>query len=212
MNPFPFFCLLFLLPTFTTAQRIKHKKIRYENSDLLKEKYDVLSKYPFTKHGPYASYYQNGKVKETGQYEMNKKIGEWKVFFEDGTKKEIARYQNGKKIEEQRFGIWWEYVEDGQVKKGYDYDKDEKLETEISVPLRYPSDARKRGIEGAVRVRLVQDDDCNIRQLEIVEGVGYGCNEEAIRCVKRLVALTQKHDPDKCHSLDRTITFNFQLQ
>jgi TonB family protein len=117
-----------------------------------------------------------------------------------------------KKTEEQRFGIWWENFENGQVKKGYDYDKDEKLETKISVPLRYPSEARNRGIEGKVRLRLVQDDDCNIQLLEIVEGPGYGCNEEAIRCVKRLVELTQKYDPGKCNQLDRTLTFHFQLQ
>jgi antitoxin component YwqK of YwqJK toxin-antitoxin module len=37
------------------------------------------------KHGPYFYYFENGKLKVSGQYKDDKKHGEWKYYDERGT-------------------------------------------------------------------------------------------------------------------------------
>ena len=55
----------------------------------------------------------------------------------------------------------------------------------ISDHLRYPSEAKKRKIEGTVRLKLDIDYKGSVKDTTIMSGLGYGCDEEA----KRLVSL-----------------------
>ena len=52
----------------------------------------------------YKSYYDNGVVKETGQFDANsKQDGAWKMYFESGKLWNIATYRHGKLIGERLF-------------------------------------------------------------------------------------------------------------
>lgn len=50
--------------------------------------------------------------------------------------------------------------------------------------LRYPSEAREKGIEGTVYLSFVVDEDGSIRDAEVLRGIGSGCDEEALQVIK----------------------------
>ena len=52
--------------------------------------------------------------------------------------------------------------------------------------LVYPQEARSNQIEGNVQVRFVIQADGSISDVEIVEGIGYGCDDEALRLVSEM--------------------------
>ena len=50
--------------------------------------------------------------------------------------------------------------------------------------LKYPKMAKRAGIEGKVFLNFVVDKEGNISDIEIVRGIGAGCDDEAIRVLK----------------------------
>jgi periplasmic protein TonB len=52
--------------------------------------------------------------------------------------------------------------------------------------LRYPSYALEKRVEGLVAVEFIVEIDGSISQLSIAKGIGYGCDEEAMRVVSLL--------------------------
>jgi len=52
--------------------------------------------------------------------------------------------------------------------------------------LRYPAQARNANISGKVFVAFVVGSDGTIRDVTVSKGIGYGCDEEAIRVVKSM--------------------------
>lgn len=51
--------------------------------------------------------------------------------------------------------------------------------------IKYPDIARKAGIEGRVFVQFVVDENGDVLNPVVVRGIGGGCDEEAIKAVKR---------------------------
>lgn len=54
----------------------------------------------------------------------------------------------------------------------------------IGDKMKYPTQARRMGIEGRVFVQFVIDKDGSITDVHAVKGIGAGCDEEAVRVVK----------------------------
>ncbi|MAZ58298.1 MAG: hypothetical protein CMP56_02670 [Flavobacteriales bacterium] len=52
--------------------------------------------------------------------------------------------------------------------------------------LTYPNEAKKQGIQGDVIVKFKVESNGNVSSPKIINGIGYGCDEEAIRIVKKL--------------------------
>jgi protein TonB len=50
--------------------------------------------------------------------------------------------------------------------------------------MKYPSQARRMGIEGKVFVQFVVDKDGSISQVQAIKGIGAGCDEEAVRVLR----------------------------
>ncbi|MEQ9299064.1 MAG: energy transducer TonB [Cyclobacteriaceae bacterium] len=50
--------------------------------------------------------------------------------------------------------------------------------------LKYPEEALKNKVEGEVLVKLIINKDGSIDGLEVIEGIGYGCDEAALTAVK----------------------------
>ncbi|MBU1014276.1 MAG: M56 family metallopeptidase [Bacteroidetes bacterium] len=54
----------------------------------------------------------------------------------------------------------------------------------LSKNIKYPEEARKNGIQGRVHVTFVVEKDGSITNVRIAKGIGYGCDEEAVRVIK----------------------------
>ena len=54
----------------------------------------------------------------------------------------------------------------------------------VGANLKYPTKARKMGIEGRVVIECVVDKDGSLNNFKVVKGIGGGCDEEAIRVLK----------------------------
>ncbi len=51
--------------------------------------------------------------------------------------------------------------------------------------LKYPKDAMGKGIEGNVFVQFIVNKDGTLDGVQAVKGIGYGCDAEAVRVVKK---------------------------
>ncbi|MEM6764533.1 MAG: energy transducer TonB [Bacteroidota bacterium] len=56
----------------------------------------------------------------------------------------------------------------------------------ISREVRYPQTARRRSVEGKVHLRFVVEADGKISNVKVVRGLGYGCDEEALRILNKM--------------------------
>ena len=54
----------------------------------------------------------------------------------------------------------------------------------LSDNLKYPTQARRMGVEGTVIVVFVINTDGSIQDVEVLRGIGGGCDEEAVKIVK----------------------------
>ncbi len=50
----------------------------------------------------------------------------------------------------------------------------------------YPEEAKKKGIKGSVPVRFIVDKKGKIRDAKVLKGLGYGCDEEALRVINEM--------------------------
>lgn len=53
----------------------------------------------------------------------------------------------------------------------------------LSKNLKYPSQARRMGIEGTTYLTFIVNTDGSIQDVKVVRGIGGGCDEEAVRVV-----------------------------
>lgn len=53
----------------------------------------------------------------------------------------------------------------------------------IYTELRYPADAKRFGISGSVITQFTVAADGEMEDIKVVKGLGYGCDEEALRVV-----------------------------
>ncbi len=55
----------------------------------------------------------------------------------------------------------------------------------LSKNLRYPTQAKRMGIEGKVFMQFVIDKDGSITDAQVIKGIGAGCDEEALRAINK---------------------------
>jgi antitoxin component YwqK of YwqJK toxin-antitoxin module len=48
----------------------------------------------YRKNGPYFYYYENGKLKVSGEYRSDKKSGTWRYYDETGKEIKVEKYEN----------------------------------------------------------------------------------------------------------------------
>lgn len=54
--------------------------------------------------------------------------------------------------------------------------------------IRYPAEAREIGLDGTVYLSFVVTTSGDIAQVNVLRGIGGGCEEEAIRVIKKMPA------------------------
>jgi protein TonB len=52
--------------------------------------------------------------------------------------------------------------------------------------MRYPQEAKEKGIQGTVYVTFIVEPDGSVSNVRVLRGIGGGCDEEAIRVVQML--------------------------
>lgn len=78
--------------------------------------------------------------------------------------------------------------------------------------IEYPRYARDRGIEGTVYVSFIINTDGSISDATVVKGIGFGCDEEAIRAImdmKKWIPGKQNSNPVRVKT---TIPIKFELE
>ena len=51
--------------------------------------------------------------------------------------------------------------------------------------INYPEPARRAGVQGIVYVQFVVEKDGSLSHIEVLKGIGMGCDEEAVRVLKK---------------------------
>jgi|GEM_PF-5455773 len=81
----------------------------------------------------------------------------------------------------------------------------------LSSTMNYPAEARKKGIEGRVFVQFVVDEQGNTTEVRYVKGIGYGCNEAAVKAVKATNTWTPGMQRDKAVKVRMVLPIIFKL-
>ena len=81
----------------------------------------------------------------------------------------------------------------------------------IGKNMKYPEEAIKKKISGTVKLRYSIDYKGTVVDAKVIKGLGYGCDQEAIRLVKLLKFTVEK--PRKVKVLfHKTINIHFKMQ
>lgn len=77
--------------------------------------------------------------------------------------------------------------------------------------LNYPASAKEAKIEGMVMVRFVVKSDGSVDAVEVLRGIGGGCDEEAVRVVKNSGKWTPGKKEGKAVAAQMTLPVQFKL-
>lgn len=78
--------------------------------------------------------------------------------------------------------------------------------------LEYPRIAREEGIEGKVFVQFVVNKEGKVTKAKVLRGIGYGCDREALRVVKKMPRWKPGTQQGKRVSVVFTLPFDFKLK
>lgn len=81
----------------------------------------------------------------------------------------------------------------------------------LSKNMRYPKQAQKMGISGKVFIQFVIDKDGNITDAKVVKGIGFGCDEEALRVIQLSPKWTPGKQRGRAVNVRMVIPMTFQL-
>lgn len=77
---------------------------------------------------------------------------------------------------------------------------------------KYPQLAKDSKIEGKVFVQFVVEKDGEITEAKVLKGVGYGCDEEALRVVSGMPKFKPGEDKGKIVRSLMVLPFQFKLE
>lgn len=105
-----------------------------------------------------------------------------------------------------------EVAEEGHVYKVVEQMPKLKTKLEqLQLKLNYPDHARQAGIEGKVIVKFVVNKKGEVENPQVVQGLGYGCDEEALRLIKMAEFIPGKQH-GKPVKVQDSLPITFQLQ
>ena len=87
----------------------------------------------------------------------------------------------------------------------------EALYAYLGQHITYPATARRLGIEGRVYVQFVIRADGSVTDVLAVQGIGAGCDEEAIRVVKSMPNWTPGYQKDRPVAVKIIVPITFSL-
>ncbi len=81
----------------------------------------------------------------------------------------------------------------------------------LSSNVKYPEDAKKKGIQGTVFVTFVIEEDGSVGDVKVLRGIGGGCDEEAVRVVKMMPKWTPGRQSGKVVRVQFNMPLRFTL-
>lgn len=78
--------------------------------------------------------------------------------------------------------------------------------------LRYPTAAVNAGVEGKVFVKFIVEKDGTISKLEVLKGIGFGCDEEALRTLQKMPKWSPGKQNGRAVRVYFTLPISFKLQ
>lgn len=87
----------------------------------------------------------------------------------------------------------------------------------LAAAARYPEIARKAGVEGTVLIRILVDEQGDVvppgahNDYGVMQGIGAGCDEEALRIVKKFKFIPGRHQGQRV-PVEMYIAFNFDYR
>lgn len=78
--------------------------------------------------------------------------------------------------------------------------------------LRYPTAAVNAGVEGKVFVKFIVEKDGTISKLEVLKGIGFGCDEEALRTLQKMPKWNPGKQNGRAVRVYFTLPISFKLQ
>ena len=78
--------------------------------------------------------------------------------------------------------------------------------------IKYPDMARKQDVQGRVVIRFIVDANGNINEVKLFRGIGFGCDEEAVRVVKMMPAWKPGRNDGKPVSVYFDLPIHFSLE
>ena len=78
--------------------------------------------------------------------------------------------------------------------------------------IKYPKDALENGIQGTVVVKFVVEKDGTISNVKAIRKIGGGCDEEAVRVVKRMPRWKPGKQRGKPVRTEFTLPIQFKLR
>jgi len=78
--------------------------------------------------------------------------------------------------------------------------------------LKYPNQAKRMGVEGTVYVSFVVNTDGSIQDVNILRGIGAGCDEEAIRVVQMAPNWNPGKQRGRAVRVKMSLPIRFKLQ
>ena len=126
----------------------------------------------------------NGKLLEEGTYASGAKEGKWLDYYENGKVKHEEIYEAAELVRGTYFN------ESGEPSKYKAYEAMPEypgglpaLGNFLRSHLKYPNQAKRRNISGTVFVGFIVDNTGRVKDVKVLKGIGFGCDEEAVRVV-----------------------------
>ncbi|MCS6980436.1 MAG: energy transducer TonB [Flavobacteriales bacterium] len=76
----------------------------------------------------------------------------------------------------------------------------------------YPQRAKEANVEGIVYVSFVVGTDGNVKDVKLLRGIGFGCDEEALRVISKLPRFTPGKQRGRPAQVSYNIPINFKLR
>jgi TonB family protein len=137
-------------------------------------------------NGDFKSWREDGSLKLKARYYNGEKHGNFQSFYPNGQMVRDDYYDSGKLIKGQCFS------EDGKETEYFPYVLMPKypggpgnLRKFIEKELKYPPEAKRKGIEGAVLILFTVDEEGVVKDPRVVNGDRVYFNKEAIRVVEK---------------------------
>jgi len=148
------------------------------------------------KDSTWKDYNWNGKISKIGRYVSNKKVGLWNFFDENGNPQltynfsanEVVDFKLDDKEKNKKYNIT---TTQGVILEELDrppFYLGSKVDIEIFIGsnLKYPIIALENGVSGKVVIAFTIDSIGQTSNYRVTDGIGSGCNEEALKVVKML--------------------------
>ena len=89
---------------------------------------------------------------------------------------------------------------------------DKELYQFIADNVKYPAEAKEKGIRGIVYVNFIVEPDGSLSNIKVLKGVGGGCDEEAIRIVESMPKFKPGMQNGEAVRVSYTIPVIFRLE